>query len=528
MACDLLNPSAECLDPANGTVGGLVSGAATSAWEAVCKSFADATVSMLSGFADAFVRFPNVDLSADGLRNVYGISLGVASLIAAILLLIQIGRTAFMHDGAPFAHAIIGLGKALLTFLATLSVTGAALVAADEASMFIVNRTFGSATGLRDKLTSLFKWSPNMAPSLVLLLAIVGLVLITVLWTELLFRNAAIAVLIGTSPIAAAGQVSEAAKAWWTKLATAVVQLIVLKPVIALVFSIGFTMLNGTQQDLNSLITGMLILLLAALAWPAIARFFTFTTVHVGGGAGLAGVLGFAAGRASAGGGGPAGVDPAQFGQAAEGRTMSAVAARSGTSTAGGGTGAAAGSGAGAAAAAGGAAGGVTVALSKGLEMAQRAVNSITSRMEHMAGHGGMSDANPHAHPAGHPRYSPAPSWPAATGGETSAPEPASPAVAGEPTAPVTTVSAPSTGQPPEPRTQVRLEANGGEPTDATYEPSPPAPRMAAPPPARTAEPPPPPPEDKVEAAPPPPIPPQRSAPVEKPVESHEQEGEPS
>ena len=139
-----------------------------------------------------------------------------------------------------------------------------------------------------------------MQSTLILIFAVVGILLTIVLWFELLLRNAAIAVLVATSPIAAAGQASRSTEGWWPKLASSTAQLIILKPVIALVFCLGFS-LTGRSSDIETLLSGMLILVLAVIAWPAVARFFTFASIQVGGGAGLGAVLGFAAARMSRG-----------------------------------------------------------------------------------------------------------------------------------------------------------------------------------------------------------------------------------
>lgn len=380
------------LDCPGEIAGGLIGNAATSAWESVCRSFAEAATELMKGFAKAFVAIPPVDLNSGGIKGVYAISLALAATIAAILLIGQIIRTAVTHDGSALAQGFLGVGKAALAFMVTLTVAGASLIAADELTAFIVERTFGSTRGLEDKLAGLMAFNPNLPSSLLLILAVLGILLIVVLWFELLLRNAAIAVLIATSPIAAAGQVSEATKGWWSKLVTATVQLIILKPIIALVFGLGFGMMSDTKvADVQTLLAGMLILLLAALAWPAIARFFTFANVYAGGGSGVGAVLGFAAGRLSttSGGGSPVGVNPAQFSQAAEARTMAGMAGSSGS------VGAATAGTAGAIA--------IPVLVAKaGIDMAQKAANSMTNRMEHMAGHAGLPNRVPYVPPAGH------------------------------------------------------------------------------------------------------------------------------
>lgn len=418
MPCDLSSPL-DC-KPSD-MVSDLVGDATSSAWESICKSFAEAAVSLLKSFAEGFAAFPNVDLSSNGVRSVYSISLGIAVSVAAVLMLIQIARTVITHDGNAFAQAFIGLGKAGLAFLITLTAASTALVAADGLTAFIIQSSFGSPEGLTTKLTTIFELSGTMAPSLMLLLAVIGIVLVLVLWFEMLLRNAAIAVLIGTSPIAAVGQISELTRQWWSQLVGATVRLIILKPVIALVFAVGFGITGNENKDLGAVLAGMLILLLAGLAWPAIARFFTFAAAHTGGPAGLAAVLGYGAGRAQ-NAGSPGGVSPEQFGRHAEARTMNSFASRSAEGAAAGGgeaaagagasagAGATAGAGAGAgaataagtgAAAAAGPAGVMALALIKGAQMAQQAANSMVGRMEQTAGHAGLSGATSFARPAG-------------------------------------------------------------------------------------------------------------------------------
>jgi hypothetical protein len=248
---------------------------------------------------------------------------------------------------------------------------------------------------LSAKISDLVAWNVSLSGTLILIFAVVGILLTVVLWFELLLRNAAIAVLVATSPIAAAGQVSRTTERWWPKLAASTAQLIILKPVIALVFCLGFS-LTGRSGDVETLLSGMLVLVLAVLAWPAVARFFTFASVQVGGGAGLAAMLGFAAARATAGPSAPAGTEPDEFSRRLEARTMAGLenaAVRAGTSVT-------AATGIGRTAALGPA--GLAVAATSA---AQRAANALTGRMEQMAGHAGLPGANPYAQPAGTPRY---------------------------------------------------------------------------------------------------------------------------
>ncbi|GIE86829.1 hypothetical protein [Actinoplanes regularis] len=386
MACNYLKDPLGCA--ASDTIGA----AAKSAWDAVCASFAEAAVNLLEAFAKAFVAFPPVDVTSGGIRSVYGLSLGVAAVVTGLVALLQIGRTAFTHEGAAAARAFIGVGKILVAFVTTLTVAGTSLLAADELTVWIIERSFGDADGLRAKLAGLTRLSPALSSTLLLIISLVCIVLVVILWFQMLARNAATAAMIATAPIAAAGMASETTKQWFSDLVWAVVRLIVLKPVIAMVFAVGFGLLgNSESEDLISLLTGMTVLLIAVLAWPAIGRFFTFARSHVGGPTGLAALIGAGANATNAG----PGIPPGDFSQQAEARTMTTMAGR-GTPAADGG---------------GGAAGGSAAAipmLGIGLALAQRAANALVGQSEQMAGHAGLSGVNPHAQPAGHPRY-PAP-----------------------------------------------------------------------------------------------------------------------
>lgn len=384
------------LDCTTEIVGNAVGSVASSAWDQLCQAFTDAAAQLLQAFGKAFVAIPPVSLGSNGVRNVYAISLGLAATIAALLLLGQVIHTAVTHDGSGLAQGLTGVGKAALAFLLTLTIAATALEAADQLTRFIVTQTFGSTQALSARISSLVAWNVSVQATLLLIFAAIGILLTIVLWFEMLLRNAAIAVLVATSPIAAAGQVSRTTQGWWPKLASATTQLIILKPVIAIVFCLGLS-LTGRSTDVETLLSGMLVLVLAVVAWPAVARFFTFASVQVGGGAGLGAVLGFTAGRAAAGSAVLAGVEPDEFSRRLESRTMAgfehaSAGGISGTSAPGA-VGRAVGAGP-----AGFAAAATTVA--------QRAANALTGRMEQMAGHAGLPGANPYAQPAGTPHPS--------------------------------------------------------------------------------------------------------------------------
>jgi len=387
---------------ANGSAGLAASSASSSAagavWDLMGTAFASGAASLLKSFADWFATMPGLDLGAAGIKGPYAISFFIGSAVAALLIFAQVIRTLWTRDGTGIAQALTGTAKTVLAWLLTGTVATAALAASDGIARFIVSAEFGSQAGFAEKLGAIINWSQIGEPSqqaatagaLLLVIGLIGILLVVVLWFELLLRNVAIAILIATSPIAAAGQVSDATRAWWSRTVSATVQLIILKPVIALVFAVGFGM-AGQSSGVTGVLQGLLVLGLAAFAWPVIARFFTFATI-LAADSGIGTLLGLAAGTlgSRAGGGGTAGVPPDQFGRATEARVMGGGADAAGDAGGGGGTG-------------GAVAGGAGFALGK----LHQAGTFLAGRMEQTAAHGGMHGAYPYSTISGGQRLAP-------------------------------------------------------------------------------------------------------------------------
>ncbi len=379
--CNFLDP-VTCVDKA---IGGASAVTTSVAWNAICESFVDAASALLRAFGGWFGKAPGLSLETAGIAVPYGISLVIGSAVAALLIFGQVIATMWTRDGAGMAQALAGTARAVLAWMLTAAVATAGLAACDQVTQFIVTAAFGSQQGLAGKLGSVVNWAGLTAvqplqavtgAAFLLVIGIIGLLLVVVLWFELLLRNAALAVLIAVSPIAASGQVSEATKTWWPRTAAAVTQLIILKPVIALVFAVGFGM-AGQSSGVAAIFGGLLVLALAVFAWPVVARFFTFTSVQAAN-AGLAALLGLAAGTmAGRGGGGPAGVRPGQFSQASESRVMGGAS--------GGGPGPAGGTGGGGTAGGGGG-GAVLAGIGLALQKAHQAGTALAGRMEQTAG----------------------------------------------------------------------------------------------------------------------------------------------
>jgi hypothetical protein len=400
MTCAWYDLGCTAVTIANGATGtaatSTTSSAANAVWDVMGTAFAGGAAALLKSFGNWFGAMPDLNLEAAGIAGPYAISFVIGSAVAALLIFGQVIRTLWTRDGTGIAQALTGTAKAVLAWLMTGTVATAALAASDEIARFIVTAEFGSQAGFARKLGAVVNWSgignpleqAASAGALLLVIGLIGILLVVALWFELLLRNAAIAILIAVSPIAAAGQVSDTTKTWWSRTVSATVQLIILKPVIALVFAVGFGM-AGDSAGVTGILQGLLVLGLAAFAWPVIARFFTFATIQAAD-SGLGALLGFAAGTlASRGGGsGTAGVPPDQLGRDTEARVMGPTGESSGATGGGGG-------------------GTVAAGIGFALQKLHQAGTFLAGRMEQTAAHGGMPGAYPYSTISGGQRIAP-------------------------------------------------------------------------------------------------------------------------
>lgn len=373
--------------------GGVVSNIAGSAWDSICHSFADAFTQVLQWFGGVFVSMPDPDLGS--IRGVYAVSLTLGMVTAMVLLVLQAGSVVWTRSGAPLVQALTGLVKAALASLLTLVVSAQLMKASDQLAAWIVTASGTSMDKFSQHLTTMLALGsvsgPEIPSVLLLVFGLLGIVVVLVLWGELVLRNAVFCVLVATAPISAAGQIGASTQEWWRKLVKAGVQLAMVKPVISLVFVIGFTM-TGTATGITALVSGMAVLFMAVFAWPAIGRFFTFTSVGMGGAMGAGALVGAVANRTASGG---PGIDPAGFGQFSERQALAANTARAAAASGSFGDGLAVGK-----------AGGAGVAA-VALQSLHKTINAVASRMEQQAGHAGMDGANPTAYPGGYPSYGP-------------------------------------------------------------------------------------------------------------------------
>src|SRR5260370_8200291 len=198
------------------------------------------------------------------------------------------------------ANPLIDVGSGLVIIAATSAVgvllPSMLLRAGDAWTAWVLGASTGSRFGRR--------WAEVMslsgaASGVVIVLGIAAIIMSTIQAALMFFRQAALVVLAGVLPLAAAGTVNPATRSWFRRVTGWTLALIFYKPAAAAVYATAFTMI-GHGDDPRTLLMGFAMMFMSLLALPALMRFFTWTTGTVADAASGGGFLQTAIGGAVA------------------------------------------------------------------------------------------------------------------------------------------------------------------------------------------------------------------------------------
>ncbi|MFD0315654.1 hypothetical protein [Streptomyces flavalbus] len=139
---------------------------------------------------------------------------------------------------------------------------------------------------------------PNMLLLVIgVLLLIAGIIHALLMW----IRLGVMIILMGTLPIAAAASMTDWGGTWWRKHVGWMAAWLLYKPTVALVLYSGSVMVDASEahSDVDTQIAGMGLLLLSAVALPALMRLIVPATAALGGDSVGSATMGVAGGIAS-------------------------------------------------------------------------------------------------------------------------------------------------------------------------------------------------------------------------------------
>lgn len=273
-ACSNGNPLADAItgffsflgDPV-GTVIGLIA-----------KSILAAAIAVFAGLADSVPTLDDTTTSNDlsDKTSWIVVYLAVGSLLFAA------GKMALERRGTAGVTALKGILRVVLVAGAATTVCLAAARIADSYSTYLFNDSVQNA------LDNIGACGDNSDIQSFLLLILAFLLLLAgILHTILMYiRLGVMMIMLGTLPLAAAASMTDWGAGWWRKHIGWMISWLLYKPAVALVLNAGMTMISqgktGSNPNVNTRIAGIGVMLLSAIALPALLKLVVPATAAMG------------------------------------------------------------------------------------------------------------------------------------------------------------------------------------------------------------------------------------------------------
>jgi hypothetical protein len=230
--------------------------------------------------ADGFSVF-SVSTTEGPLKILWPMMLWISGLLAIGLFSWQLIMTN-LRGGRGFLRLVTGPVQYGIALAVTVGMVAAFLSAVDGLTEGIL--TYGLASrNFTDALshTSFTDAAGDGVKAVVLgICAIVGVIPAALGYVlEMLFREAAIYVLVSTVPLVAAGLLANVSALWFWKTVRWLLAAIAMKPVLALALVLGVAIVGGSQ-GVAGLLAGVGVLVISLLAPLLLFRLFAFVDPH--------------------------------------------------------------------------------------------------------------------------------------------------------------------------------------------------------------------------------------------------------
>ncbi|WP_370973829.1 hypothetical protein [Amycolatopsis sp. cg9] len=266
-------------DDIGSSIGDSIKGMIASAFEAAMQAIWDASLFVLRGafsLADRFSVF-SVSTTEGPISILWPMMLWISGVLALGLFFWQLIMTN-LRGGRGFMRLVVGPVQYGIALAVTVGMVAAFLAGTDALTEGILNYGLQSKN-FTDALnhTSFGDSVVDGVKAIVLgICAFVGVIPAAIGYIlEMLFREAAIYVLVGTVPIAAAGLLANVTSHWfWTPCRWCLV-CIAMKPVLSLALVLGVAIAGGAQ-GLSGLLAGVGVLIISLFCPFVLFRLFAF------------------------------------------------------------------------------------------------------------------------------------------------------------------------------------------------------------------------------------------------------------
>lgn len=279
---------------------------------AVAKETAEAAEKILHDTFGWWLKTSSVPLNASGGLKLQAVMLGFAAIVLTMLVIVQGIRMSMTRRGTPFAELIRGSLIAAVVVGAGVALVDSAMLAGDKLATAIIAISFADSDALVKRMTDVLLGAgiTNQSPTLLLMFSLIVLLAGIVQAVILFLRQTAVPMLGILLPIAGVGQAGPpATQSWLPKLVNVLFAIILYKPVVAVVLSLGFVNVKDGATLLDA-IRGGVTLAISVIAFPAMLKLFAPTSkalaLRSGGGlTALGGIGGGAVSYARSGSGTP-------------------------------------------------------------------------------------------------------------------------------------------------------------------------------------------------------------------------------
>ncbi|GLW98898.1 hypothetical protein [Microtetraspora sp. NBRC 16547] len=269
--------------------GRLAAGAANGVLGEIAESIQDAVAWVVGNTVSWWVKIPSPDLATESaVDRIRQWTLPITAAVAVLGLISAGAKMALTRKASPLVDA--GSGLVVLTATSTIGVLTASMLvsAGDSWSSWVLDSAAQGDFGKR--LTAVLGMS-TAAPGVVIVLGIIAILVAALQAVLMLFREAALIILAGLLPLAAAGSMTTLTKPWFRKVAGWMLALIFYKPAAAAVYATTFTMI-GDGKDPRTVLMGFAMVLMSLIALPVLMKFFTWTTGSLAAAGSGGGILG--------------------------------------------------------------------------------------------------------------------------------------------------------------------------------------------------------------------------------------------
>ena len=210
---DILNPFA--------ALGNAAASVVADGWTAAMLAIWNAGLWLLRIALTIEDSFLIPDLRADGpMAGIYQATFWIAGALVLVMLMVQLGVAALRRDGQSLARALLGAGQFGAVWVAWVVYGVAVLAAAGGLTRALMSSLLGVDAMSAWQPWTGFSTADITQATVATVLGVMGFFLVFAAVAHLLVmlaRAAALMVLAATNPIAAAGLVSDAGRAWFWK-----------------------------------------------------------------------------------------------------------------------------------------------------------------------------------------------------------------------------------------------------------------------------------------------------------------------